>query len=421
MWEDNRKRRIIVNILAIVLIGAIAVGLGAAMTMVRNQTAAHDEELAKIYEQQQQEQTAARQESVDAIQAEYEKDMQTVAEYLPGIVCWGDSITLGSSGNTSYPAVLKTCLDTYFCEIYDFSSTIENAQDFARLKWSDYKVSVPVVNMGAASEDSYTVLGRAGAVPFVLRREVTIPADTETVEIQIRAENGKYVKPLAGGDIGVNSVHIAGVEGTMTMNGSRYYFTRSAEGEEVVAPAGTVVETAASERYRDYIHVVCIGTYGNFDTPQDLVNQVKKLLERQTKNTDRYLVLGLCSVYSNTEYVSMLNSIDTAMTQAFGNRYVNVRKYLIEDGLNDAGLSPAGSDAARAKSSMVPWSLMAAANSIELNGKAYTLLGKLIYDRMDTLGYFDEVYDELGIRETTTKIIKSNPHYFETILSSKLS
>ena len=54
------------------------------------------------------------------------------------------------------------------------------------------------------------------------------------------------------------------------------------------------------------------------------------------------------------------------------------------------------------------------------NGKAYTLIGKLIYDRMDSLGYFDEVYEELAIRDTMKQILKDDPGYFERILNNRL-
>ncbi len=211
MWENTRRKRVILNIfLAILIVIAVAV-LGYFVLQVRKQTQAHDEQLSEIYVQQQQEQAEARQESVSVIQTEYEKDMQTVAEYLPGIVCWGDTLTLGSAGNISYPSVLQAYLNTYFCDIYDFRSTIENANDFARLKWDDYKVSVPVVNMGAGPEDTYTILGRSGAVPYVLGEDVLIPAGTEPVEIKLQSEGGQAVTPLTGGNAGVNNVRIGGI------------------------------------------------------------------------------------------------------------------------------------------------------------------------------------------------------------------
>ena len=427
MWKDDRKKRIILNILLVFVILVIVAGLGSAMLYVRRQTEAHDEELSVIYVQQQQKQTEARQESLDTIQAEYDKDMATVAEYLPGIVCWGDSLTLGSSGNRAYPSVLKTYLDTYFCDIYDFRSTILNADEYSRLKWDDYKVKIPVINMGAGPEDSYTILGRAGALPYVTGEDLTIPAQMERVGIKLQSENGSPVYPLTGGNAGVNNVLIGGVEGTIAIDSSaysydsyQYFFTRNEPGQEAYIPAGTVIKTAATDQYRDYIHVVCIGTYGTFTNADELVQQTKTLLSRQAKNPDRFIVLGLCSVDKSTYNTYSLDVIDTAMMQAFGNRYINVRKYLVEDGLADAGIKPTSDDELRMPQGMVPNSFLSTSHGIELNGKAYTLIGKLVYDRMESLGYFDEVYDELGIRETTLQILKEDPKYFEGIIGNAL-
>ena len=68
----------------------------------------------------------------------------------------------------------------------------------------------------------------------------------------------------------------------------------------------------------------------------------------------------------------------------------------------------------------VPLSFLSTSSSVELNGKAYTLLGKLVYSRMESLGYFDEVYDELSIKETTKRILKDDPGYFDRIIQNTL-
>ena len=428
MWTNNRWKTVVLNIFLSLLIIAILGGLGYYMLRVRAETREHDEQLSELYVQQQQQQTEARQESVTSIQAEYDRDMETVARYLPGIVCWGDSLTLGSSGNTSYPAVLQTYLDTYFCDIYDFRSTIENADEFARLNWDDYTVSVPVINMGAGAENTYTVLGRSGAVPFVLGRDITIPAECEPVEIQLLSDSGQSVTPLIGGTAGVNNVVIGEVEGTLSIissstraNAYQYFFTRLEPGEETDAVRGTIVETAAAYEYTDYIHVVCIGSYGTFTSAADLVDQVTQLLSRQTGNSDRFIVLGPCAISGRTFSARYMDAIDTAMMQAFGNHYINIRKYLIEDGLADAGISPTKQDTRNIAAGKVPDSFVASANSVELNARAYSLIGKLIYNRMESLGYFDEVYEELAIRETTRQILREDPTYFERMLSNSLN
>ena len=427
MWNDNRRKTIVLNIFLSILILAILGGLGYFMLRVRQETRKHDEELSELYVQQQHQQTETRQESISSIQEAYNKDMDTVSEYLPGIVCWGDSLTMGSSGNISYPSVLKIYLETFFCDIYDFRSTVENAEDFSRLNWDDYRVSVPVVNMGAGGEDSYTILGRAGACPFVLTKDITIPADTDPVEVTLVSDTGNPVSPLIGGNAGVNTVYIGEVEGTLSLvsgssrNKDQYFFTRLEAGEETDAVKGTIVETAATYEYTDYIHVVCIGTYGTFKNAAELVEQVKTLLARQTGNSERFIVLGPCAVKGSNFSARFMNSIDSAMMQAFGNRYINVRQYLIGDGLSDAGITATKADKKAISAGKIPVSFQVSENSLELNGKAYMLIGKLVYERMESLGYFDEVFEELSIRDTTKQILKEDPSYFERILKNRLS
>ena len=183
-------------------------------------------------------------------------------------------------------------------------------------------------------------------------------------------------------------------------------------------PAGTVVKTAATDLYRDYIHVVWIGSYDTISNADELVQKVKTLLDRQTKNTDRYIVIGLCSVNQSIYGTYLMDSIDTAMMQAFANRYINVRKYLVEDGLADAGISPTSEDRINISEGMIPRSFVTTSNTIDLNGKAYGVIGRLIYNRMESLGYFDEVYAELGIKDTTMQILKDDPTYFTRVLNN---
>ena len=426
MWESNSKSTIVKNVLLVILILALVGGLLYAMIRVREMNAIQDEKLSEIHVQQQQQQAAARTESLASVQNEYDKDMQTVADYIPGIVCWGDNITAGNSGYLNYPYVLQTYINTYLCDIYDFASTIENAEEYSRLKWSDYTVKIPVVNMGAGQESSYTVLGRCGAVPYVVAEEFVIPAGTEPVPIKIRSLSGKQVTPLTGGSAGINNVHINGIEGTLSIdseaynyNGTfSYFFTRTAPGSEVTVPVESVITTAATDMYKNYLHVVFIGSYGEYDNADDLVQQVKTLLSRQSQNDDRFIVIGPYSVDGWTSSTYQLDAIDTAMLQAFGNRYINVRKYLVEDGLSDAGLSPSSEDKLNISAGMIPKSFLSTSNGIELNGKAYALIGRLVYNRMESLGYFDEVYGELGIKDTTMQILKEDPTYFDRIIKN---
>ena len=435
MWEDEHKKKVIKDVLTAILLVAILALLVMAMLDIRERTNAEDAVLANVQLQQREEQNVAKQENIAMIQAEYDKDMQTVQEYMPGIVCWGDSITAGSAGNISYPYMLQRYIDTYICDVYDFHLSISNADEYSRLDWDEYTVDIPVVNMGAGQEDTNTILGRSGAVPYVVEEDFVIPADTTAVPIKLKSDNGNKVSPLTGGNGGVNNVTINGIEGTLSIDSNsykkssvaQYYFVRTQQGEETAVPAGSVITTAATDMYKDFIHIICIGTYGGFEDNSivgidNLVMQTKQMVQRQTKNSDRYIVLGPCSYkgYWNGGYLDM-DVLDSAMMQEFGNHYINVRKYLCEDGISDYNLKYIDQDLEDAKNSVVPKSFRSTTGVSELNGKAYELIGKLVYDRMDRLGYFDEIRNELYIKESIREIQKDDPQYFDRLMKSGTS
>lgn len=427
MWENEQHKNLVRNIIIFAVLVVVAAALLITMFAVKNRIDAEDELLKAESDNQRQELSVAREENSDALQAAYQKDMDTVEEYLPGIVCWGDSLTAGSSGNVSYPSVLQKYIDTYMCDIYDFASTLEDATGYSRQDWTQFTVSIPVVNMGSGKENSATVLGRSGAVPFVISKNFVIPADTESVLIDFRSPDNKVVSPLTAGNAGMNPVTIAGVEGTITLETNKqtwvqsYYFTRTEPGEEVSVEKGEEIITANTDAYKDYLHIVWLGTYDQINNPAQLVSDTKALLARQAKNPDRYLVLGPCTIRGSwvSADVTAMDAIDSAMQQAFGNHYVNVRKYLRSDGLTDAGITPSKEEKNIIQTGQMPPNFRSNDGSANLNGTAYKLIGKLVYDRMESLGYFDEVRQELGLNKTTQDILKNNPKYFENILDAK--
>lgn len=428
MWKNDRKKIIIYNILVfIVLVGAVA-ALGHFYKQVQKQIDAEDRKLSEANSTQRQQLNDTRQENLEAIEQAYETDLQAIADYLPGVVCWGDSLTAGTSGNVSYPYTLQKYLNAYLSDIYDFRSTVENAADYPKLKWSDYKISIPVVNMGGGQDSSATILGRSGASPYVITKKIVIPADTEGVTVEFTAPDGKQVAPLSAGNVGINPVTIAGVEGTLSVvasndtawNEYNYQFTRLKAGKKVTVEPGTEIISGVSDAYTDYIHIVWIGTYDGYRPVEQLVKDVQQLLSRQTGNTDRYLVIGPCTYGGTWEnaFPAQLDRVDSAMLYAFGNRYINVRKYLIEDGMTDAGITASTKESQNLRNGIVPTCFRSNAAGADLNGVAYKLIGKLVFERMDHLGYFDEVRDELNLNKTMQNILKNDPAYFDKQLQA---
>ena len=168
------------------------------------------------------------------------------------------------------------------------------------------------------------------------------------------------------------------------------------------------------------MHIVWLGTYGDFTNSEKLVSDTRQLLSRQTSNPDRYLVLGPCTVrgdWTNAN-TTTLDAIDSSMLQAFGNHYINVRKYLMVDGLTDAGITASKEEKLVIQQGRVPTSFRSNASGADLNGVAYELLGKLVYERMDRLGYLDEVREALKLEKTIQAILKEEPKYFENRLNA---
>lgn len=427
MWENTRRKAIIRNVLVFLVLAAAFLGLRYEMKAVTKRINEEDAHLKEASTTQRQELNEARKENLEAVRVAYEQDMQTVADYLPGIVCWGDSLTAGSSGNVSYPGTLQQYIDAYLCGAYNFASTVEFAQGYSRLDWSQYTLSIPVVNMGSGREDSATVLGRSGVSPYVIGKSFEIPGDKEAVTITLKSGSGRDVAPLTAGNAGLNPVVIGGVEGTIALSAegqgwgkTAYTFTRSEAGEPVSVDKGAEVISASTDAYRDYLHIVWLGNYGSFTNPQTLVKEVQRLLSRQASNPDRFLVLGPCTVGGAwTVNVNALDAIDSAMMQAFGNKYVNVRKYLMTDGMTDAGITPSKADSASISLGKVPECFRSNDSGADLNGTAYKLIAKLVYGRLDALGYFDEVRQELGLDKSTQEILKKDPNYFENLLGTK--
>lgn len=293
----------------------------------------------------------------------YEKQL------VPGIVCFGDSLTFGAGGDgVSYPSVLEE-----------------------RLR--EKRIYIPVENMGIGGENTVTIAGRAGGIPFKLN-EFTIPAESVPVEISFQEEEGKAVRPFEQGDAGINPCMINGISGSMsgekTQDGiMHYFFTRSEQGDAVYVEEGTEVETWAATQFPDYIYVVFMGENHGWNSIQDLIEQQQAILAMQEKYADRYIVVGL-----PTGTRQERRELEEALYGVYGERFLNIREYLSTQGIYDAGIKPSEEDLVRMEEGRIPTSLLS--DDIHFNADGYRLIGNFMYERMEKLGYFGELKDAVA-------------------------
>ena len=312
----------------------------------------------------------------------YEELQEDLKDVCPGIICWGDSLTVGTGGDgVNYPDVLEKLIQEKLMP--------EALEDVPVIE---------VINMGVGGEDTNTILGRNGAVPFVVSEDFVIPEGKEAIDIMFSSANGKNVAPLRQDNAGMESVEINGVlgeiqviQGSYTSNEYSYTFTRSKSGDAVEVLAGTPIITSGAEIGTDYWTVIFIGENGGYDTPAELIKQQRAIIEHQTANNEKYIIVGL-----HTGTAEEREGLEKAMAAEYGEKYINLREYLCTEGLETAGLKGTEEDIMMMQRGMTPASLMIE-DKCHFNEHGYRIIGKLIFDRMDQLGYFEQIKNTVEI------------------------
>ena len=304
---------------------------------------------------------------------------------LSNVVCWGDSLTKGDFGDgVTYPDVLSSFLPEY--------------------------VNVVNASTTAGGENSITVVCRCGARNFVLDQDFAMPSPGEEAYISFCADTGQWVNPIRRHPDRQWRVAIQDVWGTLRIVQEdppdlQYTFTPDADQafEAFTAEAGTPLYLEQYDeyvRYEDYYPIIYIGQNGGWDDTEDLISQQKAILERYGDGK-HYLIVGfhyfipddrwmLENVYGEDydNALAVLNekrdSLDAALQQEFGDRYVNVRQYMIQNGLESEGLTATENDLALMAQGFVPESLRS--DNVHFNAYGYEALGRLIYQRMVDLG-----------------------------------
>ncbi len=296
--------------------------------------------------------------SIPAIAPDEEKlwrgDVEPVEDFtglLPRIVCWGDSLTVSLDGKTAYPDVLR---DLSGCE---------------------------VINYGVESDSTAMIAMRQGGLRVNVKATV-LPADTTLIPIFLRTENNGHVYFLDQGDGGVNPCVISGIEGELQKLNGSYYFKRHTKGERISVEEGTRFKTFGMRDAREGdVLVIFAGTNDLPDkvSVRNIISLERQMLE--AANCEKYIIVGLTYAGGIPE----INEVNEAMSKAFGEHFVDIRKYMLNYGLADAGIEPTPADLEDIKKGEIPSSLRS--DYVHGNRLYHKLLGEQIYRRMLVLGY----------------------------------
>lgn len=272
------------------------------------------------------------------------------------IICWGDSLTYGQGGEgTTYPSVLE----------------------------EDYQAEV--INYGIQGETARQIGIRMGAFPMSVGT-FEIPAETVPVEVSLW-QWGEDPIMMRLGDCAINPCTIAGVKGTLSYRAEevKYYFTREEAGESVPVPEGTEVETfAAMDKKDSDIIVLFAGTNlpPDKDTVGELINLEEQMIEYS--GTEQYIILGLTS----KTYIPDVEPINEALKEAFGEHFLDIRSYMLQHGLEDAGITPTEQDQKDIADGEIPSSIRV--DDIHGNAAFYKIIGEQVGKKLEELGYLTE-------------------------------
>ena len=256
------------------------------------------------------------------------------------IACYGDSLTRGAGGNgTTYVNALASKL----------------------------KRKGNVTNLGVGGENTSTIAGRQGGIPYIVGK-LKIPSDTTPVEIVISAKDGSDVKPALQDNNksivqGLNPCYINSIEGRIDYIKGKYYFTRLLPGMSVDISDNTEILTDGMVSYRD-TDVIIIWTGQNdsatIENISEIITKQQKMIEYA--NTDKYVVIGL--LYSG-------DKVNEEMAKAYGEHFLDVRSALSKDTTHTVSTDYKS-------------------DGVHLNSDGYTIVGTQVYNKLLSLGYITE-------------------------------
>lgn len=203
----------------------------------------------------------------------------------------------------------------------------------------------------------------------------TIPSDTTATPITLTTEDGHAfgTNPVFSAGASFNPCTIAGVKGSIANAGSgNYTFTRMDAGESVEVEANTTVVSAVDTVFNNENSVMLInlGTNSGWDENADvLLNQVQLMIDHFTElGGTKYIVCGLSSgKHLRSESLRQVAfEYEQKASTAFGEHWLNMREYLIQNGLTENGLTASALDNERMALGQVPASLLGGGSTTDI-------------------------------------------------------
>lgn len=346
------------------------------------------------------------------------------------ISCWGDSMTQGWGAGPASITINGIRKDISY---YTYPSTLQEL------------TGIRTYNFGMPGKTSEEIAIMQGGIPIVTDRDVVVTESgmsefklvkqstgsqvymddysgygdeeyneyPDVVYIMDRAfliteRNGRqflsrvYQLELNSGRLSGSLIETGGTEETTAENTPTEQATAAeteSSEEALTIPAGTRVYTKASVDHKDDILILEIGSNGGWASNyQLLILQYDAMI--QSSGCKYYIIVGDTddpgtSIGDTTQgetdedgnYIGIGDTAwEAALREAYGDHFINMRTYLIQNGLSDVGLMPTKSDLINYKKGNISKRLRS--DWTHLNSMGYYAKGVGIYKKGVELGYW---------------------------------
>jgi hypothetical protein len=258
-----------------------------------------------------------------------------------------------------------------------------------------------VYNQGLSARTSTELVFRqGGVVPLVTVTANTIPASGPVAVTQMTpATSYRHANSTPG--IWEWEGTLAGIPGKLKHDiqsaspSGGWSFERTTAGAATPVPKESPFIMTLADAYREATLILWYGRNngGVQNDYMDTVRDTRAAIAHLTPDQPRFLVVSILTnsverrdgSSGNQEAYGKVMTANNALAARYGDRFLDVRKYLITNGLADAGLTPTPQDLLDIASDTVPASLRA--DETHPNAKGYTVIANYIYQALLAKGW----------------------------------
>lgn len=313
------------------------------------------------------------------------------------VVCWGDSLTASHTNGTGLKGMVKGWIkgdDSYPGVLQDL---LGDGYD--------------VVNCGVGGENTLTIMARQGAYPMLLAHDVVLFNDDERKFDTFIGNNDiptfistydhkSEVFPLLQGGFKEDAcarVNPVLIDGKTIMLESQTKFWQNPnkkfefEFNYLLTPKqkiektdtlrkGSIIKTLAMRQLRGaWCNVFFIGQNGGFKNAADLIRQVKAMIKYS--RCKHYVVVSFHKPNGVMPTPKCMGEMEDSLQLAFGNSYINLRRHMVDRGLQEAGFIPTPEDKDSISHGMVPPQLMI--DGCHFKKEGYRIIARLVKLKID--------------------------------------